>query len=271
MSQEQPEHISKKTVVYTMEGVDAVTVRRDQEYRGGGTGALTMDLYYPPDSGTAAPIPAVVFVIGFSDLGAERILGCKFKQMGSYVSWARLAAASGLVAITYTNREPEADLQALLRFVRDNAAELGIDRSRIGIWACSGNGPMALSILMEEERDYLKCAALCYPYTLDLDGSTGVARAAKAVGFVNPCAGKSLDDLPREIPLFIARAGQDQTLGLNESLDRFLLGALNRNLPITLSNHPEGPHAFDLFDDSAASRRIIEHVLGFLRSNLLTR
>src|SRR5437764_11775600 len=100
----QPDHISKKRVVFTMPGVDAVTVRRDQVYRVTDADALTMDLYYPPGSKNGARTPAVVFVTGFSDDGAQKTIGCKQKDMGSYTSWAQLSAASGLVAITYTNR-----------------------------------------------------------------------------------------------------------------------------------------------------------------------
>jgi hypothetical protein len=40
----QQDHVSKKRVVYTMPGVDAVTVRRDEEYRVTDADALTMDL-----------------------------------------------------------------------------------------------------------------------------------------------------------------------------------------------------------------------------------
>lgn len=189
--------------------------------------------------------------------------------MESYVSWARLVAASGMVAITYTNRDPATDLRALLQHVRQNGESLGIDENRIGGWACSGNVSLALSLLMQEGREPLRCAALLYGYTLDLDGSTGVAEAARSRGFVNPCAGKSLDDLAADVPLFIARAGADEMPGLNETLDRFVVQALGLNLPLTLVNHATGPHAFDLFHDSETSREVIRPLLAFLRCHLV--
>jgi hypothetical protein len=58
----QQDHISKKRVVYTMPGVDAVTVRRDEEYSRTDAGVLTMDLYYPPESRRGARTPALIFV-----------------------------------------------------------------------------------------------------------------------------------------------------------------------------------------------------------------
>jgi hypothetical protein len=66
----QPEHISKREVVYRIPGMDGVEVRRDVVYRATEAGALTMDIYYPPDSKSSAPIPAVIFVIGYPDPGA---------------------------------------------------------------------------------------------------------------------------------------------------------------------------------------------------------
>jgi acetyl esterase/lipase len=158
----------------------------------------------------------------------------------------------------------------MLQYVRQNSASLGIDENSIGVWASSGNVPLALSVLMHEAREYLKCAVLCYGYTLDLEGFTGVAETAKKWGFVNPCAGKSVDDLPKDIPLFIVRAGQDQLPHLNETLDRFLFKALTCNLPITFVNHAAAPHAFDLLHDSETSREIIRQILAFMRFHLLT-
>ena len=270
MSQEtQQVDISKKVVVYQMPGIDAVTVRRNVEYRTTDAGVLTMDIYSPPDSKSGARIPAVVVVAGYPDPGFQRVVGCKFKEMGWSISCGELAAASGLVAITYTNREPEADLQALLQYIRQNAASLGIDEKRIGVWASSGNVPLALSVLMQEVPEHLKCAVLCYGYMLDLDGFTGVADAARMYGFVNPCAGKSVDNLPKDVPLFIVRAGRDQMPHLNETIDGFLSKALSSNLPVTFVNHREAPHAFDLFHDSETSREIIRQILAFLRFHLL--
>ncbi len=270
MNQETQRHeITMKRVVYRMPGEDAVTIRGDVEYRVTDEGALTMDIYYPPDSKSGARLPAVVFVMGYSDPGAQAILGCKFKEMESFISWAKLAAASGVAAITYTTgKEPATDIFALLQYVRSNGAELGIDESRLGLWACSGHTPNALSVLMQEGSDYLKCAVLCYPFMLDLDGSTGIAEAARTYKFVNPSAGKSVDDLPRDVPLFIVRAGQEHFPHLNEAIGQFLVKALTRNLPITFTNHPDGPHGFDISHDSETSREIIRQILAFMRFHL---
>src|SRR5438270_11395212 len=140
MSQDiQQDHISKKVVVYRIPGVDGVKVRRDVAYRVTDAGALTMDIYYPPDFKSGTQIPAIFVVTGFPDLGFEAKVGFKFKELGSSISWARLMAASGMAAITYTNREPAADIHAAIHYVRQNAVLLGIDETRIGLGASSGN------------------------------------------------------------------------------------------------------------------------------------
>jgi acetyl esterase/lipase len=271
MSEETRRHdIATRRVVYELPGADAVGVRRDVPYRETGAGVLTMDVYAPPDARPGARLPAVVFVLGYSDAGARAMLGCSFKEMGSFVSWARLVAASGLAAITYaTGADPAEDMRAVLEHLRRDAASLGVDENRIGVWACSGHVPNALAVLMTEPREQLKCAALCYGFMLDVDGSTAVADAAEAFRFVNPCAGKSVDDLPSDTPLFVVRAGRDEVPRLNETLDRFVAEALRRNLPLTLTNHPTAPHAFDLMDDGETSREIIRRTLDFLRFHLL--
>ena len=254
-----------KPVLYRIPGMEAVTVRRDVPYGTGVSGPLTMDLYQPQDAPPGTRRPAVVFVSGYSDAGLQAFLGCKLKDWQSYIDWGKLAAASGLAGITYSATEPAADLPALLDFVRQNGDSLGIEEQRIGLWACSGNGPAALLALMQDPG--LRCAALGYSYTLDLDGATHIAETARTYGFVQG-AGKSVADLPKETPLLLVRAGQDQLPHLNESMDRFAAHALSANLPVTLINHPPAPHAFDLLQDSDATRHVIQQILEFLQRNL---
>jgi acetyl esterase/lipase len=277
------DHISQKRAVYRIAGMERALVRKDIVYRTTDAGSQTLDLYSPADAADGARLPAVILVAGYNDVGYERMLGCRFKEMAMAVSWGQLLAASGIVAVTYTNRDPVADLDALLEHVRQHAAALGIDEGRLGVWACSGNVPLALSVLLRRSTTRpgpkgpglhddagrgLRCGALLYGYMLDLDGATGVAEAAQMFRFTNPNAGRPLDDLPPDLALFIVRAGQEQFPHLNDSIDGFVAGALALNRPITVVNHATGPHSFDLLQDSEASREIIRQILGFLRSQL---
>ena len=243
--------VMRKRAVLELPGMDAIQVKAEQRYGEGGT----FDLYV---SATGAPAPTVLFVYGFPDPRFAQGL----RQMGAYQSWGRLLAQSGINAVAYSYRDPVSDLAALLTHLRENAAQLGIDAARLGIWAASGNVPAALHLLMSEGPRAFRCAALLYGYMLD------VPDAAAAFGIGVPARGRSIDDLPRELPLLVIRAGGDQTPLLNPSLDAFVASALTRDLPLTLINLAGAPHSFDLFDDSEASRATIREVLRFLRERL---
>jgi hypothetical protein len=217
--------MASKPLVYSMDGVDDVIIEKHD----------TFDLYRPP---IGDDLPAVLIVAGYPHAGFSKFLGCAFNEMQSVISWARLIAASGMIAIT-TN-----DTLAALR-------DLPIDRRRIGLWASSGNAPLALSLLTNER---FACGVLCYPYTID------TSDMAKMFGFANPPIG----DLATLPPLFVVRCGRDETPQLNETLDRFASNALAANAPLTFVNHPDAPHAFDLMHDSENSRDIIRAILRFL-------
>jgi dienelactone hydrolase len=250
---------TSKPLVHTIAGADAVTVERDHTYSTE-QGPLGFDLYRPPHA--TAPCPAVVFVSGLPDPGVVAMLGKPFKDWASYVGWARMTAASGVAAVLYTNRTA-ADGLALVRHLRANAASLGLDPERIGIWAASGHVPTALGLIA---RERFACAALLYGYLLDLDGATSVADASVQFHFAIPPV--ALDELPRELPMLVVRAGRDATPGLEPTLQRFLTAARARGMAVTLLDHPEAPHAFDLVDDSPRTHEVIDEVLAFLRRSL---
>lgn len=266
----RPRHpVTLKRVLYDLPDVSHVTVlKRHRHYRAEASTQHTLDVYGPPGWRDTDARPAVVLVSGFSDAGAQQALGCRISEMESFVSWGRLVAASGLVGITYTmGPAPAEDLAHLLEFVRAEGHAFGVDGARVGLWACSGHVPTALSALMQPRHE-LRCAALCYGYMLDLDGATPVADAQKTWRFANPNSGRTVADLSPETPLCIVRAGRDTTVGVNASIDAFVNAAVAANLPLTFVNHHDAPHAFDVEDDSAATRHVVAEVLSFLRTCL---
>lgn len=254
--------LAKKTIVLRLPEMDSVSVRRDETYLVDDDGALLMDVYTPA-AADGTPPPVVAIVIGYPDPQGL------FRRFGWHVSWARLLAASGVAAVIYGNRRPATDVHAVLKYVLDHGRSLGVDAGRIGLLACSGHGPVALSALMQDSK--LACAAFLYAFTMDLNGSDHVANAAKQYGCVDACAGKSAADLPASMPLLFARAGRDQFAGLNDAMDGVIAAGLARNLPVSMVNHPGGVHAFDLEEDSEASRGIIRQVSSFFRLHLGVR
>jgi dienelactone hydrolase len=257
--------VARRPLVLQLSGMNDVVVERNTPYRDGEDGVF--DVYRAADASPAAARPGVIFVVGNPDAGARRFVGCALRDMESYVTWARLLAVSGFVAMTYTSAEPATDAVRVLEHVRANAASLGVDPRRIGIWSCSGNAPNALALLMSH-GDAVRCALLYYPYTLDLDGSTAVAEAAAMYRFTNTPAGRALQDLP-PLPLCLVRAGQDTMHRLNEALDRFADRLIKADRPLTCINAAGAPHAFDIMTDTDASRGVIRQSLEFLRVHLL--
>ncbi|MEO8360720.1 MAG: alpha/beta hydrolase [Vicinamibacteria bacterium] len=267
---EMPERhpITLKKLVYEIPGMESVPVMRGIEYRRDEAGPLTLDLYRPKNAGGARP-PVVVFVTGYRDEGARTKLGCAFKDMESYIGWARLTAMCGMAAVLYENRDPATDAHAVLRSVRDKADDLGVDGARIALWSCSGNGPNALSLLIDAAAETnLCCAVFAYACLLDEAPFTGVADAAKQWGFVTPARGRTIEDIPTNVPLFVARAGADAFPQLNETIDRFAAAAVKRDLPLTLLNLSGAPHAFDVMHNVESSREAIRRILEFLRLHL---
>jgi acetyl esterase/lipase len=157
----------------------------------------------------------------------------------------------------------DADLHAALNYLRADADALGLDPTRLALFATSGNVTVALSALMHDPQ--IRCAALFYGYTMDLGESTVVADMSRQYGFVNACAGRSVNDLPDSVPMLFVRAGREHFPGVNDALDRVIAAALTRNLPFTLINHSTGAHGFDLDEDTDVSRGIIQQVVAFLR------
>jgi hypothetical protein len=261
MSEIQARHpMTLKPIVHRVAGMERVRVTRDVAYGDG----VMLDVYHP--AGTSGEAPAVMIAAGYRDVGVPLTLGCNFREMEFVASLARLIAASGLAAIAYSTSAPAQDAGRVIDFVGRSGGLL-IDPGRLGIWAASGNVPVALGLLMEK-RAGIRAAVLSNGYTLDGAGTTAVAEAAATYGFVNATAGRTVRDLPTEVPMFVVRCGRDENPGLNDALDRFVADALSENLPVTLVNHATAPHAFELNDDTAIARHILDSAVSFLRVHL---
>jgi hypothetical protein len=267
MTQAPPGDIFTRRVCLQLDGMDAMTVRRDVAY-GSPDRRLRMDVYYPPGEPEEGCWPAVIIVAGYPGTMEPRPTTLTYKEIGWTVSMCQLIAVSGMAAIAYTNRDPVADLQALFEQIHQCGESLRIDPARVGVIAVSGNVPTALMTIMKDANRTPACAVFGCGCLLDLDGAADVADAARQFGFSNPGVGRTVADLRRDVPLLITRAGRDQFPAMNASIDSFIRQGLIENLPITFVNHAEGPHAFEVFDDSRTSRDILRQTLRFLRQHL---
>jgi acetyl esterase/lipase len=257
-------------LVYRAPGMDNVRVKSDLKYSDAGIPHLLMDAYIPPGLAKGERRPAVLFIHGSVPAGSPA------KNMGIFVSWGRLVAASGLVGITFTHRlgypkpqlsEAAGDVNAAINYVRANAASLNIDKDRICLAAYSGGGPM-LSIALRDRPEYVRCLVAFYAF-LDIRQSElhRTLEPPEAVRSFSPITYLA-NDAGKIAPMFIARAGLDEIPALNDSIDRFIREAISRNAAITVANHPQGVHGFDNQTDDDRSREIIRGALAFMKTHL---
>ncbi len=259
-------------VVYEIDGMDNVIVQNFVYRTVDGT-ALTMDVYYPPDMDSSLQLPAVILVNGFRDRFTQSAFGFSVRNTDINMSWGRLIAASGLIAVLYDSDQPD-DLIELVSYIQQNAETLHIDGERIGTIAFSSSGTAALSYTMQPQRRYVKVAVFYYCDMITTDGKFDDLINGFNENFPNPgdrgiyltSELERIRSLRSDLPVLIVRTGADH--GENVTIDHFVGQALTRRVPLTLINYQEAMHGFDYRLDTERTYEIIEFTLQFLKSNL---
>ena len=220
----------RRTVVLKDPRAEKVEVRKNVAY----DGERKFDLYRPPNASGALPV--VIFLNG---IGQPSL-----KEWGQYTSWPRLVAARGMAAISYetSGDDVAAQTEALLRYLRQHAAELKIDPKRVALWSCSANVRLGTALIASHAADDFRAAVFYY-------------------GIV------TTPPKHADLPVMVARAGLD-TLTINDSIDRWVAQAVALDAPVTLITYPQGRHGFDVDDDTDESRAIIDQTLDFLEFHL---
>jgi acetyl esterase/lipase len=270
-----PNELLQRGVLYTLPGMDDVAVLNDVVYKTAGEALLHLDVYRPSNLRPDKPCPAVIFIHG--DGPPEMLRNSK--DWGVFIGWGRLAAVSGFVGVTFNHRSTDGltrlsdvagDIDDLLGYIRAHAGELGLDPERICIWTCSAGGPFGLRAALRNPAPYVRCVVSYYAI-MDLqqfrsqvppEVSDETLREFSPVRYLST-------DRARIAPLFVARAGRDRP-ELNESIAGFVREALANNITLDFMNHPNGQHAFDMLDDDARTREIIQRTLEFMQTHLAT-
>lgn len=255
------------TLALSLPGMDEVVVRH-LEYPSAGGSPLPVDVYYPPGFAEGDPLPVVVFVMGYADWAPH--LAAPLKEYTQYISWGRLVAMSGLIAITYQTEQHD-DLEAVVAWIQENGPLYHMDPRRIGLWSCEANSPTAMSFAMQEGRDLLKFAVFYYGQMLTPDNEfrDGINEMCERAG----CYAAELKDVTQlrtDLPLLIVRGGREPMLRyVNDSIDHFLEVALASDVDVTLIEFEEGRHAFEeeMRTDPRAAE-IIEQTLEFMKTRL---
>lgn len=217
---------AQQRFMYPAPSQDAIDVQMNVPYSEG----LEMDVYRPRAAGGPAPV-LVFFNLA---TGAQR-------SSVFYKSWAQVAAAQGIVAILpdLTAENEARQLDALLQHLSAHGARLGINPDAIAVFAGSGNVSRSLPLLQDQKRAMVRAAVLYY-------GTSTVS------------------SFRSDLPMLLVRAGLDRP-PLNSAIDELVKRALNTNAPLSVLNYPSGHHAFEIIDDSPATRRVIDDTIAFVK------
>jgi acetyl esterase/lipase len=261
-----------KPVVLTLPRMGEARITKDIVYKSVDGLDLTMDVYRPGDEDTAGSHPAVILVSGTGPWEMVR----EGKNWAVYVSYGRLIAAMGLIAVNFIHRSPyppldlnvvAEDVDDALIYIRREASNLGIDAERLALWAFSGGASFGFRSALRGLPPYIRCLVSYYAL-LDFRHFQAEAGLAPNEDPEEFSPAHYLEDSTRPIPpVFVAKAGQDQPK-LNESIDRFVRAALAANMTLDLMTHPAGVHGFDFLTDDRRSREIILRTLEFLEEHL---
>jgi hypothetical protein len=254
------------TLAYSLPKMDEVIVRHEAYLVVDGK-PLTMDIFYPPAIAKKTTSPVVIFVMAYAD--SSPITKGPLKELGQYLSWGRLTAAAGLIAVTYQTERAD-DIEALVAYIRKHANDLHMDPDRIGLWSCSGNCLAAVSFAMQKDRDYLNFAVFYYGLMLTPDN--WLRKEINALAAPRGCYAAELKDIAyirTDLPMFIVKAGRDVIPYVNDSIDHFVGLAKKERALLTFIEFENGVHGFDVEQKSdPKASEIIKQTLEFMKENL---
>lgn len=231
--------VTKYGVVYRIPEMDQVKVRRNIQYATIGGSPKHFDLYMPPQTKSSELLPVIVFINGVGDFGDN-----KLKDWTIYVDWGNLAAAKGFAAMNFeTDRDRAGEsIAAVFTYLDQHGKEHGIDASRIGTFACSGNVGQALPYLMGTPVKGIRAAVIYY----------GAAQ---------------VESIRTDLPVMHVLAGRDNP-NLLQFQRRLWDQVRAKQAPWAMIEAPTLPHAFDAVHYGEDSRQVIHQTLAFWESHL---
>jgi tetratricopeptide (TPR) repeat protein len=229
-------------VIYDIPETKRVSVKPGVSYFKDANADLQMDIYMPPGAKTSDRLPAVIFLNAIGDAP-----GNKVKDWEIYKSWPRLVAAHGMVGISMDadGARIQESLKALFGYLERDGSKHGIDSARLGVYAASANTTQSLVYLMSR------------------DAAKGIKAAALYYGS-SPAAGTPIrTDLS---VLFVLAEGD--LAGMGQGSLPLWQRIAEAKAPWTMVFGSRLPHAFDAFEDTEESRRVVRQTIEFWRTHL---
>lgn len=226
-------------VVLEQPSMKEVTVTEDVAYFKGDKGSLNIDIYQPPGLGSNEKRAAVIFLNGIGETEGQP----KVKSWGIYKTWPRLMAAHGFIGISMESDRThiQESFEGLFKFLSDEGDKFHIDANRLGVYAASANVTQSAVYLMRA------------------DAYKGIKAAVLYYGGISP--GPYRKDLP---VLFVIAEGDVRRNGYGTLWNE----VLKNNAPWTVKMATGLPHAFDAFEDTDESRKVVKETISFWRDHL---
>jgi tetratricopeptide (TPR) repeat protein len=227
-------------VVYDIPETKHVKVTPDVTYFKDASLDLKIDIYSPAGAKPAEKLPAVIFLNAIGDRPDSRV-----KSWAIYKSWPRLIAAHGMIGISMDadGTRIQDSLKALFAFIASDGSRHGIDADRLGVYAASANVSQSTNYLMSDgAAKGIKAAALFYG---------GIPEAT----------------IRRDLPVLFILAEGDMA-GFGQRAIPLWQRVTEARAPWTLVFASRQPHAFDAFEDSDESRRLVKQAIDFWKTHL---
>ena len=209
--------------------------------------SLPMKIYYPPNWKTGQMLPAVILANDWPQGGKWTSLNYPLSTLGllsNYEGWGRIIAANGLIAVAYETAYPD-DLEAVVKYIQDNATDLGIDATRLGLFGESSNSMLVGSFSNQENRGYIKFAVY-------LVGDAELADSPWYQPSVDACKqyGCYFGELPKvtkmrtDLPIFVVNVGNLSPDGVAD-MNYYLQQVKEQGIPMTYVYFAAGYDGFD--------------------------
>ena len=129
-----------------------------------------------------------------------------------------------------------------------------------------------LGSAMRDKPEYIRCMAPFYAF-MDIRRKGNLFTANESPETLKKFSPITYlaNNSDKIAPLFIARAGRDQVPTMDDSIDRFIWEAVEKDVALTFANHRQGVHGADNQNDDDRSREIIQSALAFMKFHLASR
>lgn len=228
-------------VVYDIPETKRVGVKHGITYFKDASSDLQIDIYLPAGVKTTDKLPAVIFLNAIGDRPDSKV-----KSWAIYGSWPRLIAANGMIGISMDadGTRIQESLKALFAFLSSDGAKHGIDANRLGVYAASANVTQSSIYLMGETASKgIKAAALYY-------------------------GGTPQGAIRKDLPVLFILAEGDLAGGFGQQAIPLWQRVTESRAPWTLVFASRQPHAFDAFEDTDESRRLVKQTIDFWKTHL---